>query len=265
MHFCDKRLFQGLSTHTVRHISTLPSLQLHFGHWNSKLCLKDLFDFTCRLDSYRSLHRKLLHRAQIGIVICWALYGSYSVSLCVVLTDCTAFLQYQLYSALSVLHPEVEHAGLTFYNVSRGGDAGAKCRSRGWWRRGGWRRRGGGGNCTSCCCIGCFWLAWRSVHTGLARLAGKVTVQRWQGYWSCGRLIAQSSYLKISDAMRNIYLARAVSARQKITPPTTNVLLSFVLFSLLLAQCVTHVSHNTVNNVFFLQLMSRVSPLLLEV
>lgn len=80
-------------------------------------------------------------------------------------------------------------------------------------------------------------------------------------------MIAQSSYsvLKNSDAIRNKYLERVVSARQKNTPPTTNVLLSIMLFSLLLAQCVTHVSHNTVNNVFFLQLMSRVSPLLLEV
>lgn len=43
-----------------------------------------------------------------------------------VLTDCAAFLQYQLYSALSVLDPEVEHPGLTLYNVSRGEVAGAK-------------------------------------------------------------------------------------------------------------------------------------------
>lgn len=39
-------LHSGL-TYTVRHISTLPSLQLHFGHRNCKFCLKDLFDFTC--------------------------------------------------------------------------------------------------------------------------------------------------------------------------------------------------------------------------
>lgn len=37
---------------------------------------------------------------------------------CVVLTDCAAFLQYQLNSALPVLHPKVEHPGLTLYNVS---------------------------------------------------------------------------------------------------------------------------------------------------
>lgn len=42
------------------------------------------------------------------------------------LTDCAAFLQYQLYSALSVLHPEVEHPGLMLYNVSGREVAGAK-------------------------------------------------------------------------------------------------------------------------------------------
>ena len=48
------------------------------------------------------------------------------VCVCVVLTDCAAFLQHQVYRALPVVHPEVEHPGLTLYNVSGGGVGGAK-------------------------------------------------------------------------------------------------------------------------------------------
>lgn len=48
------------------------------------------------------------------------------ISVCEVLTNCAAFLQYQLYRALPVLHPEVQHLGLTLYNVSGGRVDGAK-------------------------------------------------------------------------------------------------------------------------------------------
>lgn len=36
----------------------------------------------------------------------------------VVLTNCAALLDHQLYRALPVLDPEVEHPGLTLYDVS---------------------------------------------------------------------------------------------------------------------------------------------------
>lgn len=35
-------------THTVRHFSTLPPLQLHFRHWDTEFCPKDLFHFSCK-------------------------------------------------------------------------------------------------------------------------------------------------------------------------------------------------------------------------
>lgn len=42
---------------------------------------------------------------------------------CVVLTNCVALLEHQLYRALPVLDPEVEQPGLTLYDVSgRRGD-----------------------------------------------------------------------------------------------------------------------------------------------
>lgn len=51
---------------------------------------------------------------------------STSMYVCVGLTNCAAFFQYQLYRALPVLHPEVEHPGLALNNVSGGGVDGAK-------------------------------------------------------------------------------------------------------------------------------------------
>lgn len=48
------------------------------------------------------------------------------ISVCEVLTDCASFLQYQLDRALPVIHPEVEHPGLTLDNVSGGGVDGTK-------------------------------------------------------------------------------------------------------------------------------------------
>lgn len=109
----------------------------------------------------------------------WRYYDEhYTACMFVVLTDCAAFLQHQLYRPLPVLHPEVEHSGLTLYDVSGGGGDGTKSWRWGWRRRGGRRRRGGGRNCTSWCCVGCFWLAGRSVHAGLAGLAGEVAVQK---------------------------------------------------------------------------------------
>lgn len=50
-------------TYTIRYISTLPSLELHFGHRDPKLCLKDLFDFSCELDSWKEM-LKIYHIKQ---------------------------------------------------------------------------------------------------------------------------------------------------------------------------------------------------------
>lgn len=70
------------------------------------------------------MHKKAVckHVSCVGV---WTHYV-HQCMVCVVLTDCAAFLQYQLYRALPILHPEVEHPGLTLYNVSGGGVDGAK-------------------------------------------------------------------------------------------------------------------------------------------
>lgn len=147
-------------TYTIRYVSRLPSFQLHFGYRNPELCLKDLFDSSCKWDVW--MKRVYRRTRWLGLYVTRHK-----------LTNCAAFLHHQLYRTLSVLHPEVKHPGLTLYDLS-GGDAGrAKCKSR-WWQ--GWRGRGRGGgwrNSTSCCCIGCFWLAQRSINAGLVRFTGK--------------------------------------------------------------------------------------------
>lgn len=45
----------------------------------------------------------------------------------VILTNCAALLNHQLYRALPVLHPEVQHPWLALYDVSGGGINRANC------------------------------------------------------------------------------------------------------------------------------------------
>lgn len=174
------------------------------------------------------------------------------------LTDWAAFLQYQLYSALSVLHSEVEHPRLALYNMSGGEVARAKGWSGGRWRRGGWRWRGRWRNCSSCCCISCFWLAWRSIHAGLAQVAGKVNMQSKMrllmvDHVQGGQKEIKPKYDKSWPSVCGDTKSEEpteLTARKGKALPANGRCFSSKLSSI--AHFVTHVSHNTVNDVFFL-------------